>query len=128
MTEPWQPNRRQKVVLTAAAAPGLARTISEICQQAGIQPSTFFRWLEDDPDFSHAWNQIWVVMVSQYMPSIVAAQVQEALDGKTAAAKYLTEIFSRITSAENEDVEGLKAKGYITFSPDEWDAKYADDR
>jgi hypothetical protein len=55
----------------------------------------------------------------------VAAQVQEALAGKTAAAKYLTELFSKMASAADEDGEGLKAKGYITFSPDDWDADYA---
>ncbi len=71
----WKPKPKQKKVLEAAQKPDYNRTITAICEEAGIKRNTFYTWIKKDEDFRKAWNEVWEWGIDRYMPGMVAAQV-----------------------------------------------------
>lgn len=119
MTEVWKPKRKQKKLLLAAQTPGLNRTITALCEEAEINRGTFYKWLEKDEDFKNAWNEVWKWQIDKYMPSVVSAQVKEAQDGSTPAAKYLSELSGKMIKKVEHSGEVVVNKGYEGWNPDE---------
>jgi AcrR family transcriptional regulator len=87
----WHPSPIQARVLECATAPGVQRTITAICEEAGVATSTVYRWLQKDADFAAAWGETWRGSIRRHLAGIVAAQVTQALSGDTPAARLLLE-------------------------------------
>lgn len=88
----WQPDRRQGAVLEAARAAGRNRDVEAICATAGVTPRTVYKWLRDNPDFTLAWGDVWHGAVARNLPGVVAAQIDKALGGDTASARFVAEL------------------------------------
>lgn len=88
----WAPTPRQAKVLEAAQEAGLNRNISTICEEAGVNRTSFYRWLKEDTGFKAAWQDIWRSSITRHMPAVVAAQVRKAEEGDTNAAKLLSDL------------------------------------
>lgn len=84
----WRPTKKQAAMLTAASEAGLNRTITAVCEEAGVARPTFYRWL-DDPHFKREWENAWYGATRRHMPGVVAAQIDAALKGDTAAATFV---------------------------------------
>ncbi len=123
----WKPKPKQKKLLEAAQTPGLKRTISAICKEAGIVAKTFYNWLEKDEDFRNAWHSVWEWQIDRYMPSVVSAQVKKAQDGSTQAARYLSDVSGKMVKKLDVTSKGEKLKGYAVVSPDDWDEQEKED-
>ena len=98
----WKLKPKQKKVLEAAQTPEFNRTITAICEEAGIKRNTFYTWIKKDEDFRKAWNEVWEWGIDRYMPGMVAAQVKKALQGDTYAVKYLSELSGRMIKTERK--------------------------
>jgi len=96
VTKPWKPRPTQRRVLEAAQAAGVNRTITAVCEEAKISRRAFYNWLDKDPDFADAWDNVWRRSITRHYPSIIAAQIQKARAGDTAAARLVTEIGGNI--------------------------------
>lgn len=88
----WRPKPRQKKILEEAQEAGLHRSVTVICEEAGIPRRTFYNWLKDDPEFADAWESIWRCAISKHLPGVIAAQIKKALTGDTAAARLLADL------------------------------------
>lgn len=107
----WKPKPSQKRMLKAATTPGIKRTITAMCDEARIGRNTFYRWLEKDADFKHAWDTIWYIAIDQYMPSIVAGQIDKAIKERdTQAAKYLADLSGKMIKKVDHTSGGDKIK------------------
>ena len=123
----WKPKPKQKKLLEAAQTPGLKRTISAICEEAGIVTKTFYNWLEKDEGFRDAWLSVWEWQIDRYMPSVVAAQVKKAQGGSTQAARYLSDVSGKMVKKVDLTSKGKTLKGYAVVSPDDWDEQEKED-
>ena len=94
----WTPTPKQAAVLEAAQEAGMGRSISTICETAGVDRSQFYRWMRKDPQFAAAWRTIWHDAIGHHLPGIVAAQVSKALDGDTPAARLLADLAGVLTT------------------------------
>jgi hypothetical protein len=117
----WKPRPKQKKLLEAAQVPELNRTVTAICDEAGIKRNTFYTWIKKDEDFRNAWNEVWEWAIDRHMPSVVAAQLKKAQGGDTYAARYLSDLSGRMI--RNIDVKsgGEVLKAYVGISPEDWD-------
>ena len=106
MQEKLKLKPKQKKLLRAAQTPGLNRTITALCEEVGINRTTFYNWMDKDEDFKKAWNEVWEWAIDQYMASVVAAQVKEAQDGSTPAAKYLADLSGKMKRDLNLHLDG----------------------
>jgi hypothetical protein len=107
MSDKWKPKGKQKKLLEAAMTPGLNRTITALCKEAGIKSrQTFYNWIEKDENFREAWNSVWEWSIDMYMPSIVSAQVKEAQGGSTPAANYLANLSGKMKRQLTLNTEG----------------------
>jgi AcrR family transcriptional regulator len=88
----WRPTARQAKVLEAASLAGVGRTITAICEEAGVPARTFYNWLRDDPDFKTAWEDSWRVSLKRHLPGVIAAQIDRAINGDTKAARLLADV------------------------------------
>ena len=88
----WTPTLRQARVLTAATDAGLNRTIAAVCAEAGIAPSTFYRWYDRTPEFKDAWDNIWKAALARHLPGVITAQLHKAQTGDTQAARLIADI------------------------------------
>jgi len=88
----WIPSPLQAKVFDAAQKPGVGRTITAICKEAGIDRKTFYRWMTGDPGFKEAWENIWEGSVKRHMPAVIAAMVEKARKGDVNAARLLAEM------------------------------------
>jgi hypothetical protein len=86
------PTPKQAAVLEAAQEAGLNRSIQRICAAANVDRRGFYRWLEKDPDFRAAWEDIWRGTIKRHMPGVVAAQFAKALAGDTPAARLVADL------------------------------------
>lgn len=93
----WTPTPNQAAVLEAAQEPGLKRSIVAICRAAGVDRSRLYAWLAEDADFRAAWEGLWQVSLKRHLPGIVAAQVDKAQKGDTAAARLLLDLAGMLT-------------------------------
>lgn len=91
-TSPWKPTRKQTAALEAAQEAGLNRSITAICEAAGVDRRGFYRWLENDADFRAAWDDIWRGTIKRHLPGVVAAVVSKAQDGDIPAARLLADM------------------------------------
>ena len=87
----WEPTPKQAALLEVAQNPGLKRTVSAVCEEAGVDRSSFYSWIKD-PNFKAAWEESWHLAIKRQMSGVVAAQVNQALDGDTAAARFLADL------------------------------------
>ena len=53
-TTDWIPNPKQSAVLEAAQEAGLNRSISAICEVAGVDRKSFYNWMKKDDEFKAA--------------------------------------------------------------------------
>lgn len=88
----WAPTPKQAAALEAAQEAGLNRSITTICEAAGVDRRGFYRWLEKDPDFRAAWDDIWRGGLRRHMPGVVAAMVAKAQDGDVPAGRLLADM------------------------------------
>lgn len=119
----WQPTRRQKAFLDAAREATSKPTILNLCKVAGIQRSTFYDWLRNDPDFVKAWDALWVYSIDGAMPAIVEAQIAKATGSKrdTRAAQFLADLRGKMVKHVDITSGGAPLKGYVAVSPEDWD-------
>ena len=101
----WHPTPRQSAVLEAAQDAGIGRTISAMCEAAGVDRSQFYRWMRKDPQFAATWRTIWQDAIGRHLPGIVAAQVAKALDGDTPAARLLADLAGLLTTRMDAKVQ-----------------------
>ena len=87
----WKPNRRQKKVLDAAQEAGINRTITQVCEEAGVPRRTFYNWLAEE-GFAGAWDKVWRCAITRHMPAVVAAIVCKARKGDVPAARLLADM------------------------------------
>jgi hypothetical protein len=106
----WKPTPRQRRVLEAAQKVGLDRTITAVCNEAGVNRRTFYRWLEKNKDFHDAWDNVWRRTITKYMPSVVAAMASKAKKGNVSAAKLLADLSGKLTKQFE-----LTHKGQVTI-------------
>ena len=82
----WQPSLKQAAVLAEAAKGGLGRTITAVCQAAGVSRDSFYRWMRED-GFRNAWREVACQIVEVGLPGVTNAVVQEAISGNMTAAR-----------------------------------------
>ena len=88
----WRPKPKQKAALEAAQKSGLDRSITAVCEDAKVPRTTFYRWLDNDPGFKLAWNEVWHAAIERHMPTIVSAMIAKARKGDTSAARLIAEL------------------------------------
>ena len=88
----WRPKPKQRAVLEAAQKAGIDRSITAVCEDAGVPRTTFYRWLDNDAGFGAAWNGVWHGAIERHMPTIVSAMIMKARKGDTAAARLIAEL------------------------------------
>ncbi len=91
-TTDWIPNPKQSAVLEAAQEAGLNRSISAICEVAGVDRKSFYNWMKKDDEFKAAWEDIWIHSVRRHMPGVVAAVIAKAQDGDVPAARLIADL------------------------------------
>lgn len=91
-TTDWRPTAKQLDLLIAARKPGLKRSITAICDEAGVHRTRFYDWMRDDPDFKDAWVKIWQDMLDLHTGGLMAAMIQKGLAGNVGAARLVLEI------------------------------------
>ncbi len=91
-TTEWTPTLKQAALLEAAQEAGLNRSITLMCTAAGVDRTSFYRWLRNDPEFAAAWRSVWRDAIGRHLPGVVAAQLAKALDGDTSAARLVADL------------------------------------
>ena len=91
-TTNWVPTPKQAAVLEAAQEAGLNRSISAICESAGVDRTGFYRWLHKDPQFAAAWEDVWHGTIKRHLPGVVAAVIAKAQDGDIPAARLVADL------------------------------------
>ena len=91
----WKPNRRQKKVLDAAQEAGANRTITQVCDDAGVPRRTFYNWLASE-GFARAWDEVWRRAIVRHMPGVVAAMLAKAGKGNVPAARLVADMAGAI--------------------------------
>ena len=114
----WSPTPKQRAVLEAAMTPGVDRTITAICEEAGIVRKTLYNWFKKDADFVNAWNTVWETAIYRYMPSVVAGQHKKALQGNTAAARFIAELGGKMIRKVDITSDGEKIR-FVGVTEDE---------
>lgn len=79
-------------MLDAAQETGTSRTITALCEEAGVDRSLFYRWLRQDPNFRAAWEDTWRSSIKRHLPGVIAAQLDRALNGDTKAARLIADV------------------------------------
>jgi AcrR family transcriptional regulator len=82
---------RQHAMLEAALNVGFLRSLTDICNEAGVPRRTFYNWLKDDT-FRAAWEGLWRQSVQRNLPGVMAAMVHRAMQGDVAAGRLLSEL------------------------------------
>lgn len=88
----WIPTPKQAAALEAAQEAGLNRSITTICEAAGVDRRGFYRWLDSIPEFKAAWEDIWHGTIKRHMPGVVAAMIAKAQDGDVPAARLIADL------------------------------------
>lgn len=88
----WKPTDKQLAVLNAAAEVGLLRSISTVAMEAGVSRQAIHGWLNDDPGFKQAWEDIPKTMIGNHMPGVFAALLRKCEMGDVPAIKLACEI------------------------------------
>lgn len=88
----WTPTPKQAAVLEAGQEAGLNRSISAICEAAGVDRKSFYNWINRDQDFKAAWENIWAHSIRRHMPGVVAAMIAKAQDGDVPAARLIADL------------------------------------
>lgn len=88
----WRPTRKQAAVLQAAQEAGLNRTITKVCEEAGVPRTRFYKWLNKDPNFKRAWEDVWYGTVRRHLPGAIQALAQRAQSGDVQAIKLMAEL------------------------------------
>lgn len=52
----------------------------------------FYKWLEKDPNFKRAWEDVWYGTVRRHLPGAIQALAQQAQAGDVQAIKLLAEL------------------------------------
>jgi hypothetical protein len=108
-TEQWEPSKLQLALLQAALSYVGKPTITNLCQAAGIDRSTFYDWLHDDPGFSKAWEGMWINSIDGSMPAIVEAQIEKATERQdTFAAQFLATLRGKFVNHVDLTSKGEK--------------------
>lgn len=88
----WAPTPKQAAVLDAAQEAGLNRSISTICDRAGVDRKSFYNWINRDSHFKATWEEIWTHSIRRHMPGVVAAMIAKAQDGDVPAARLIADL------------------------------------
>jgi hypothetical protein len=107
----WRPRPKQRAVLDAAMEVGTERTIVAVCREAQVDRKTFYRWLDIDPGFKAAWEEVWHGSIRRHLPGVISAMVDRAQSGDVQAARLLADIYGltkqkiEITITRTERIE-----------------------
>ena len=113
----WKPNRRQKKVLDAAQEAGVNRTITKVCEEAGVPRRTFYNWLTNE-GFARAWDEVWRRAIVRHMPSIVAAMLGKAGKGDVSAARLLADMAGILKQQVDITTGGEKLAAVTVYLPE----------
>lgn len=108
----WTPTPNQARLLDAAVECGLGRSITDICKRAGVSRPVFYRAMEK-PEFKAAWGATWQEAIKHHLPGIVAAQVHQALEGETPAARLLLEAAGVLKQGDGGGSGPVVIRNYI---------------
>ena len=112
----WKPTLKQQAVLEVART-GTHRTISAICNAAGVSRQAYHGWIKDDAGFADAWNSIWRGAAQNAMPLVVAAMVRKAVKGDTQAARLVAEIAEATRTKDFAAFQNLHFEVKLVGSP-----------
>lgn len=91
-TTDWMPSLKQAKVLEAAQDAGLNRSIVAICEAAGVDRTSWYRWMKRDEKFRLAWREIWYGTLERHLPGVIAAVIAKALEGDIPAARLIADL------------------------------------
>ena len=83
---------KMRKVLEAAQQAGTDRTITAVCEEAGVNRRTFYRWLEYRSDFAVAWDEVWHKTIARHLPGVVSALLAKAKKGDVSAARLIADM------------------------------------
>ena len=88
---------RQAHLIECAMEPGMQRTITAVCEAAGVTRVTFYRWVREDSDFREAWEDAWRGSIRRQLPGVAAAMIHQALAGDVRAARLVVDMAGVVT-------------------------------
>lgn len=102
----WRPTPKQRAVLDSASLSGIRRSITAVCDDAGVSRDAFYRWLNNDDAFREAWEQVWHGAIRRHLPGVVAAMIERAQSGDVAAARLVADLGGVIVSKSKTEQSG----------------------
>lgn len=116
----WRPTPKQRAVLEAATEAGIRRSITAVCNEAGVSRDAFYKWLRDE-NFQRAWDDVWHGAIRRHLPGVVAATIERAQSGDVAAARLIAElagVFKQKHEHSGTDGAPLRIETIIIEKPD----------
>ncbi len=98
-------SEKQRRLIETAMQPGVHRTITAMCAEAGVTLRTYYRWSSDDGEFRAAWEDAWRGSLGRHLPGVVAAVVHKALTGDMRAARLVADMAGAITRQSHVSIE-----------------------
>jgi hypothetical protein len=94
----WEPSENQKRVLAAAQDDGYEQTIEKMCDVAGINRRTYYRWF-DDQGFLDWWqyeaDKYFIRQLPRVQRAAVKASLEKGAPGSVADRKLVLERFDK---------------------------------
>lgn len=118
----WTPTAAMRRMFEVVANPATkARTIDQMCQEAGVARQTFYNWQNPyhesySKDFTEAWQSAWMTPLKARLASINEKMAEEAEAGSVRHA----ELVARITKAIGDRQE-ISVKADVKFVTDDLD-------
>ena len=82
----WVPTPKEAALLEAAGKIGLNRTVSVICEEAGVSRETYYQ-ARKKAGFRAAWAKVACQVIEAGSPGVAGAVTQKAIDGDMTAAR-----------------------------------------
>jgi AcrR family transcriptional regulator len=115
----WRPTPKQRAALEAASEMGLRRSVSAICNAAGVSRESFYRWMRDDANFREAWDTAWQSASRRQLNGVLAAMVERALSGDVPAARLVAELAGAIKQKhEHSGTDGRDLMIRVVYGDD----------
>jgi len=111
----WTPTADQAKLFDEALNSGLRRSVTAICQKAGVSRAAFYRWMQD-AHFRAAWSELHTEAISRHLPGVTAAVIFQAERGNISAARLLYEVAgalkirAEVTGKDGGPIEILGAR------------------
>lgn len=84
-------------MLQAAQVLGFNRSVTVLCEEAGVSRTCFYEWMRDDKEFQNAWREIPLRILQHQLPGIRSAMTKKAQEGDVSAARLIEDITGAIT-------------------------------